>query len=94
MGHADYLLCLGLLAIALCCTILAMEYNTAATPLQHGKGDQMIVKKIGKYLVEFDRVERRYSVICGGLVISTHPTVDDAVSAVMRYIAGDKRRAR
>jgi len=60
----------------------------------HGKGDQMIVKKIGKYLVEFDRAERRYSVICGGLVISTHPTVDDAVSAVMRYIAGDKRRAR
>ena len=50
------------------------------------------IEHIGKYAIEYDEAERRYCVAAGALVISTHPTLADALSAAMRYIDGDKRR--
>jgi len=43
------------------------------------------IEHIGKYAIEYDEAERRYSVAAGALVISTHPTLADAELAAHRY---------
>ena len=56
------------------------------------EGKMKTIEHIGKYAIEYDEAERRYSVAAGALVISTHPTLADAELAAHRYVAGDKRR--
>jgi hypothetical protein len=49
---------------------------------------------VGKYRIEYDRIEHRFSVFgSDGVCISTHGHIKDALDAAKRYRAGDKRRA-
>jgi len=49
--------------------------------------------KVGKYRIEYDRTDARYSVFgADGVCISTHGHIFDALAAAKRYVAGDKRR--
>jgi hypothetical protein len=50
---------------------------------------------VGKYRIEYDRPEHRFSVFApNGVCISTHGHIKDALDAAKRYVAGDKRRGR
>jgi len=50
-------------------------------------------RRVGRYEVKFVALDNSYIVEApDGLVISTHPTMADAIDAAKRYVAGDKRR--
>jgi len=58
---------------------------------EHGKAEM----NIGKYRIEYDRPEHRFSVFGrDGVCISTHGHIKDALDAAKRYVAGDKRRGK